>query len=58
MIIDPQCLDCRRFRNDGDWTCTAFPEGIPDAIVTNQHDHREPYDGDDGLLFSPKKGVE
>jgi hypothetical protein len=55
----PICLGCRRLR----WlldreplreTCAAYPRGIPAAIVANEADHREPYEGDGGLRFEPE----
>ena len=38
----------------GQWTCDAFPDGIPDEIITNRTDHRQPYQGDGGMRFVPK----
>lgn len=47
----PQCYSCVHFH--GDSVCNAFPEGIPEDILYSRHDHREPYPGDDGILFEP-----
>jgi hypothetical protein len=33
--------------------CKAFPSGIPDEILQGEHDHREPYSGDNGILYEP-----
>ncbi len=55
MEIQPQCLQCRHF--DGTYRlgyrCEAYVMGIPDAIVHNGHDHRNPYEGDNGIHFEP-----
>jgi len=33
--------------------CEAFPNGIPDKILTGEHNHKEPYKGDNGIRFEP-----
>ncbi len=44
-----QCVYCEHKRKGA--VCAAFPGGIPDAILLNEHDHREPYPGDGGIRF-------
>ena len=51
-VVFPQCNDCQRYNGDG--TCRAFRDRIPDPIFLNQVDHREPFQGDDGIRFKPK----
>lgn len=48
-----QCVWCRNRADDGR-RCRAFPEAIPNAILTNRHDHRYPYDGDRGIRYEPE----
>ena len=48
-----QCVDCRHKHRTGP-TCAAFPAGIPEAILLNEHDHRRPWAGDHGVRFTPE----
>lgn len=34
--------------------CKAFPDGVPMPIVDGAADHRKRYEGDNGIVFSPK----
>jgi len=49
-----QCMTCVRY--DGFRRCRAYPGGIPDAVLFSEHDHRKPYNGDNGVLWSPRDG--
>lgn|GEM_PF-629051 len=57
MQIDaPQCVLCANFDPET-WKCKAFKAGIPQAILTDQHDHNKPFPGDNGIQFSPLKNA-
>ncbi|HEX7160541.1 MAG TPA: hypothetical protein VF223_04800 [Trebonia sp.] len=63
MTIGPraQCDACTHLhpvRLDQPWTCDAFPAGIPEAILDDEVDHRQPVDGDRGIQFEAKAGDE
>jgi hypothetical protein len=47
-----QCYVCERYymQNQGD-SCKAYPDGIPEEILTGEHDHTTPYKGDNGIQF-------
>ena len=52
MSLRLQCHGCRHFV----WAslesdrCSAFPDGVPDAIWLGDHDHALPFPGDGGVL--------
>jgi hypothetical protein len=55
-----QCAVCAHFSRGGDFptsACRPYMGGIPDDILMNRADHREPYDGDDGIRFAPAADV-
>jgi len=51
MTIPSQCLACGRFW--GLTKCDAYTTEIPEQIATNEHDHTKPYEGDNGIRFTP-----
>jgi len=53
-VIYSQCWYCARRWDPsvgGLATCMEFQDEIPEAILLNQHDHRNAYPGDDGFVF-------
>ena len=53
-----QCASCRHLFHwaapDG-LRCDAFLSGIPDPILLGEHDHREPYPGDQVIRYELRK---
>jgi hypothetical protein len=49
------CASCRHFAAAR--TCAAFPDGIPDAILFGQQDHRLPAAGDHGIRYEYLPGT-
>lgn len=53
-FITPLCLICDRAEDiDNPLKCTAFPNGIPEAILSGEFIHTSSFPGDDSLLFKP-----
>lgn len=51
----PICMTCDHLIDDPErLICEAFPNGIPDAIINSQADHRMPYPGDNGIRYKGK----
>ena len=46
------CVLCKH-KHLGKNTCAAFEEQIPDAILSGENGHTEPYEGDNGIQFEP-----
>jgi hypothetical protein len=53
MQIDLQCAFCIHLKKG--LKCKAFPKGIPEKIITGEHDHTKPFKGDGGIRFEPIK---
>jgi len=52
-----ECATCKRLDRSelGRYVkrCEAFPDGIPDEILFGDRQHRDPFPGDQGLLYEP-----
>ncbi len=52
-----QCNFCKHY--EGYAKCKAFGEKrIPKDILLNRHDHKEPYPGDNGILFELREDLD
>lgn len=57
MHSRPMCIYCKH-RHDLTVKCDAYPDGIPKEIFfTSEVDHRESYEGDNGIQFEPAEDV-
>jgi hypothetical protein len=52
MILDHSCTKCKNYIRKTE--CAAFA-AIPEEIWLGEHDHRQPYPGDNGIRFEPVK---
>ena len=48
-----QCDICKHRHEVYANLCKAYPEGIPDDVLRGCADHREPFEGDGGIIFEP-----
>ena len=53
VMGEVQCSSCKHYQSRN--ICAAFPGGIPLEIVSGEHDHRQPFEGDGGLRYRNKK---
>ncbi len=58
---NPICTSCKYFdhnnikTNNETFTCTAFPKGIPEAILASDFDHKKPHPEDGGIKYEEMK---
>jgi hypothetical protein len=59
VIVPSDCLACLRLRlgDAGQFSCAAFPRGIPSDLFEGRANHRVPYPGDGGLRFTPDRDI-
>ncbi|MFN8634624.1 MAG: hypothetical protein U0893_12270 [Chloroflexota bacterium] len=62
-LVMPICMFCVHYDRASQGyghKCAAFPEGIPEAIIESEADHRRPIEGDQGIQFTPdsERGAE
>jgi hypothetical protein len=51
--------DCATCRHKSIYftTCKAFPNGVPEQLLSGELNHRTPFTGDHGIMYKPvKKG--
>ena len=47
----PVCTYCAHLTSLSGRTCKAYPKGIPSPIWEGEHNHHQPYEGDNGIEF-------
>lgn len=48
-----QCENCKHYLSG--LRCVAFPDGIPDDILSGEFDHTQPHEDDNGIQYTPSK---
>jgi hypothetical protein len=46
VIVEPLCVSCLQSYDHKFGYCDTYPDGIPDALLRGEHNHRKPYGGD------------
>jgi len=47
-------INCVICKNRLFWSCNAFPDGIPDIILSGENDHSKPLPNQDNdIIFEP-----
>lgn len=54
-VIQCVCNFCKH--NNWNFTCKAFPNGMPDELI-DRNEHDTPFPGDNGIRFEVIKGQE
>ena len=50
-----ECDECKNYNGRFTGACRAFKKGIPFPIASGEISHREPYEGDGGIVFEKIK---
>jgi hypothetical protein len=53
---EPICHSCEYLNEN--FTCKAYPNGIPKSIIKNKYIHIKPLKGDNGIQFKLKEGLD
>jgi hypothetical protein len=55
--FDAICIGCKHFKINKlefSYSCDAFPDGIPDEILSGEFIHDKPFAGDNGIQYEKK----
>lgn len=51
VFVTPPCATCKHRSKKAPGYCLAFPDGIPEEILTGKNDHTKPFKGDHGIQY-------
>lgn len=54
LVVLTPCATCKHRSADNPLDCAAFPDGIPEVILSGDNQHREPFPGDHGITWEPR----